>query len=52
MVLNFPQSYLRHTSDTEGTPGINKKIEVVQPGEAERQENYWIITKKGVIRYV
>ncbi len=52
MVLNFPQSYLRFTYDTEGVPGINKKIEPIKPGEAVLEDKYWVIQKKGVIRYV
>jgi hypothetical protein len=51
-VLNFPESYLLHACETEGTPGINKKIETIASGEAQLDGDYWTIQKKALIRYV
>jgi hypothetical protein len=51
-VLNFPESYLLHACDTEGTPGINKKIETITAGVAQLDGDYWTIQKKALIRYV
>jgi hypothetical protein len=51
-VLNFPESYLLHACNTEGTPGMNKKIGTIDAGVVQLEGDYWVIQKKALIRYV
>ena len=50
-VLQFPDLYLQHVCDAKGTFGINKRIRMLKPGIATRENDYWIIKEKLVICY-